>query len=449
MSPDLKIGFARRDISPPALPEGDPSIPILGFHWQRARAYTEIHDPLYARAMAVQSGDVTTLVFACDLFGDAIGLADRAARRLEAEAGVASDRVFFGSTHTHTSPDTLDICPRPVASWWVDQLVEQLVGTATDALESLQPASLHWGEIDCPGVAHNRRTRYLEPYEKQHGPIDSAILARNTALDEKLRVLCAVSPDSKPFGAIANFGCHPVIVQTMPMISADYCGPAAGHVEEAFDAGFTCLYLNGPCGDINPICNNTFDYEDCVRIGSAIATKALTAIECAQETEPIQVDGIAANTVSVSVERQDLPNAAELRADERRLLAECQQAEADGWQPEDGTHPASQLNLTRERLAILDMPEERSAVVHALRVGEVRFVSFPGELLTALALDVRQGIGGKSMLGHCVRGHVGYICPREAYVIDGYETGPGVWGWLKEGCGEAIAAGAVRAARQL
>lgn len=449
MSSDLKIGFAKRDISPPLLPEGDLSIPILGFHWERAKGYTEIHDPLYARVMAIRSGQDTAVIFSCDLFGDAVGLVDRCAAQIESRAGVPADHVFFGCTHTHTSPDTLNICGRPVASWWVDQLVEQLVETATDALESLRPADLHWGEIECPGVARNRRTKHVEPYERKHGPLDPRVRHRNTVIDETLRVLCAVSPHGRPFGAIVNFGCHPVVVQTMPMISADYCGPAASCVEDAQGDDFTCLYLNGPCGDINPACNNTFDYQDCLKIGETIASSSLRVIHDAQKTRPVHIDRIAARIGTVSIERQDLPNAAELRADERRLVEECQKAEADGWRPEDAAHPARQLNLTRERLAVLDLPEVTTAAVHALRVGEVRLVSFPGELLTALALDVRDGIGGKTILGHCARGHVGYICPREAYVVGGYETGPGVWGWLKEGSGEAIAAEAMKVARQL
>lgn len=445
----MHIGFAKRDISPPLLPEGDLSIPILGWRRERAKPYREIHDPLYARAMAVVNDGQRALVFACDLFGDAVGFTARCAEKIEQRCGVPGEHVFLGCTHTHTSPETLNICPRQVASWWVDRLVDELVQTGAEALEAARPGTLHWAELPCPGLVTNRRVRYVDAYEAEHGPLGPRVRERNTTLDEALRVLCAADKDGRPLGAVANFACHPVIMQTAPMISADYCGPAASGVEEALGGDFVCLYLNGPSGDINPVCRDTRDYGDCEKIGGAIAAKAIEAVREAVSLDSAPDHPIAGRLCTVEVEKQELPHLEALRADEQRLLKECRRAEAAGDLPMDADHPLGQLVYVQEQLALESMPRRREVPLHALRIGEVRLVSFPGELLSALGKDTRDDIGGKVMLTHCSRAHAGYICPREAYEVGGYEVGPGTWAWLKSGCGEAMVEAAIALARAL
>jgi hypothetical protein len=248
---------------------------------------------------------------------------------------------------------------------------------------------------------------------------------------------------------VVNFACHPVIMQTMPMVSADYCGPAAAGVEEALGQGFISLYLNGPCGDINPKCSDSRDYRDCETMGRAIAAKAAEAVRAAAQTDPLHATPVCGGLSTVKVERQDIPNADDLRRQAETLTQQCREAEQAGRKPLGGSHPLAQLTLVREQLAVLEKPKVCSAEVHALRLGEIRLVSFPGELLTALGQDARRQIGGKTMLSHCARGHLGYICPCEAFVVGGYETGPGTWSWLKDGAGEHIVAEAVELAQSL
>ena len=456
----MQIGFAKRDITPPVLPEGDLSIPMLGFRWERAKAYRSVHDPLYARAMAVAPSRAEALrragasdagsgiVISCDLFGDVIGLTGRCADEIQARCGVPADHVLFGCTHTHTSPDTLRICRKEVASWWIDALMKQIADAAVEAVRALRPGTLHWAEALAPGLAVNRRARAVQSYEEKHGPLDPHVRARNLAMDETLRCLCAVGADGKPFGAIVNFAAHPVIVQTAPMISADYCGPAAGGVEDAFGSGFISLYLNGPCGDINPACGYTANYADCERMGRQLAERSIRLVQDAAKAAPLRVERVAGRLWYAEVARQTVPDAPALRAQEQELVARCREADAAGIPPKDSRHPLATLEGLLEKLAVEEMPRTLQAPVHALRLGEVCFVSLPGEILTALGQDVRRGIGGKVMLSECSRAHMGYVCPREAYRVGGYETGLGTWSWLAEGAGEAIVQAAIEAAKE-
>ncbi len=444
----MQIGFARRDISPPLLPEGDLSLPMLGFRWERAKAYRSIHDPLYARAMAVQTDSGAAVVVSLDLFGDVLGFTGRCAEEIERRCGVPAGHVLFGCTHTHTSPDTLRICRHEVAAWWVDDLTEQIVQTVLGAVKSARPASVRWAEADAPGLVINRRRRVVEAFEAKHGALDPAVRRRNTFVDETLRVLVAVGEDRTPLGAVVNFACHPVIIQTAPVISADYCGPAAGGVEAAMGSGFVSLYLNGPCGDINPACGYTGRYADCETTGAEIARRSVEVIGHALRGEPLRVEPVSGRIAHVEAARQRVPDAEALRAQEKDLMARCRQADAAGIPANDQRHPLSMLTHVQEKLAVEDMPRVVRAPVHVLRLGEARFVSLPGEILAALGQDVRAGVGGKVMIGTCARGHLGYVCPREAYRVGGYELGPGTWSWLAEGAGEAVVQAALDAARE-
>lgn len=443
----LRIGFAKRDISPPVLPEGDLSIPLLGFRWERSKAYREIHDPLYARVMAVAQGETKAVIFACDLFGDAVGFGNRCAAEVRKRYGIPEEHVFFSCTHTHTAPDTLRIGPRRVAGWWIDRLVDQLTEAAGEALRAMQPGSLRWGQIPCAGWAVNRRVRYVQQYEKKHGPLEAEVRARATAVDETLRVLWAADAEGRPLGAVMHFAAHPVIMQTAPLISADYCGVACRQVEAAFGRDFVCLYINGPCGDINPVAGDTRDYRDCQRMGFALAEKAIGLIRGGEA--PVADGPICGRIARAKVQRQKIPDPAALQTEEKRLQAECAKADAAGLKPQDPRHPLRKLQGIREVLAVEAMPLVQEGPVHVLRVGEVGFISFPGELFCVLGEDVRRALGGKLVLAECSRSHLGYLYSREAFRIGGYEIGPGTWSWLAPGAGETIVQGAIQAAQQV
>lgn len=443
----LRIGFAKRDISPPVLPEGDLSLPILGFRWERSKAYREIHDPLYARVMAVAQGETKAVIFACDLFGDAVGFGNRCAAEVCKRYGIPEEHVFFSCTHTHTAPDTLRIGPRRVAGWWINRLVDQLTEAAGEALRTMQPGSLRWGQIQCAGWAVNRRVRYVQQYEKKHGPLEEEVRARATALDETLRVLWAADAEGRPLGAVMHFAAHPVIMQTAPVISADYCGVACREVEAAFGRDFVCLYINGPCGDINPVAGDTRNYRDCQRMGFALAEKAIGLIRGGGA--PVADGPICGRIARARVQRQRIPDPAALQTEEKRLQAECAKADAIGLRPEDPRHPLRKLQGIREVLAVEAMPLVQEAPVHVLRVGEVGFISFPGELFCVLGGDVRRALGGNLILAECSRNHLGYLCSREAFRIGGYEIGPGTWSWLAPGAGETIVQTAIQAAQQV
>ncbi len=154
------------------------------------------------------------------------------------------------ATHSHTTPETIDLCFEPIDQRWLDEMSQRVAAAVKLAAENLQPAVLRLGGSLVTGVSRYRRpdarpTDYagrLGSVQIDAGPIDP-----------ELWVLYVESSDGCPLGALVNFACHPVCVQTMPMVSADYPGVAMGAIEAEYGGEFVAMFANGATGNTNPV----------------------------------------------------------------------------------------------------------------------------------------------------------------------------------------------------
>ena len=121
-----------------------------------------------------------------------------------------------------------------------------------------KPSTLKAGTGQVVGLARNRRV--LDQAGRiVAGPESTPDLAHTTAgpVDPQVGVLLLESIDQQTKTLITNFACHPVTVQVQPLVSADFPGPAMSLVERSVPGCINSLFLQGACGDINPIRNTT------------------------------------------------------------------------------------------------------------------------------------------------------------------------------------------------
>src|SRR5687767_12196707 len=112
----LRAGTVCLDITPPL------GTQLRGlFHERRASA---VHDPLYARAFALENGGEGIAVVVCDIIGVRRAYLDSAKARIAETVGLAPERVLICCTHTHTGPETGD-----------DPYTESLIGRIADAVQ--------------------------------------------------------------------------------------------------------------------------------------------------------------------------------------------------------------------------------------------------------------------------------------------------------------------------
>ena len=162
----LLAGAAAVDITPvlcedaaadASVPQFDPDrecfrwIHLAGFSpyvpfRQRNRLAEGVHDPIWARALALRDGDGETLVLvAADLPGLGRKHTGPVRRRAARERGIPESHVILHSTHTHSAPDASGYWSTLMGGHnrrYTMVLREQLYASIGMALDALRPATL-------------------------------------------------------------------------------------------------------------------------------------------------------------------------------------------------------------------------------------------------------------------------------------------------------------------
>ncbi|MBZ0235336.1 MAG: hypothetical protein K8M05_23615 [Deltaproteobacteria bacterium] len=171
---------------------------------QNARPATGVHDPLWARVMVLDQGDVRVAVVVYDLIGWFIDDMERTRALLGPELGL--DHVIFASTHSHQSPDTMGLWgPTSLASG-VDPAYMERVRTRTalalrEAVAALEPVHVRVATtptLDGTGLAR--------PY--------LADLRDPVVLDPTLTIvhLTSAAEPGRTIGSLVHWSSHPEYV---------------------------------------------------------------------------------------------------------------------------------------------------------------------------------------------------------------------------------------------
>ena len=236
---------------------------------------TESLDDMYARAVAVRSGEETILLITVDYIGVRGGV-DKV-KELSRELGLPEENIYLIATHTHNMPMTA-IQPGFMASEdSVRALLEKDPGAAErhrlfgermdrsinqaarEAMAALRPARMGIGYAQSY-VNVNRDQIFNGVY--MMGTNVAGVTDRTAALirfeDER----------GQTIARIANYACHAVVMY-MNRCGKDGTGGASadlpGFVSRAFeerDPGSVCLWMPGACGNQNPLYMNFLAYPD-------------------------------------------------------------------------------------------------------------------------------------------------------------------------------------------
>ncbi|HWF42746.1 MAG TPA: neutral/alkaline non-lysosomal ceramidase N-terminal domain-containing protein, partial [Acidothermaceae bacterium] len=101
MIASLLAGVAVSDITPPR------GSMLAGFA-ARSVPSEGIHDPLFARAVALDDGRQGSIVIAADLVALTVGQCDGVRRRVREHTGLGVESVLVSVTHTHAGPHVSD-----------------------------------------------------------------------------------------------------------------------------------------------------------------------------------------------------------------------------------------------------------------------------------------------------------------------------------------------------
>lgn len=406
------VGFGKVDITPPL------SIPYLGFCPKRHDFFKGVHDAIYSRALYLSSGNeeaiiiaTNTIGFSSSLLGEKRNFIKEIKEKVEEKTGVPHSNIMLTSSHVHSTPDTLNFRPLAKASCakeWLEHFQKQIALSAEMAFSEKLKASLRVvnGEVD---VSKNRRGEKF--------------------LDREVIVLI-FEAENKEKIFLVNFACHPVIVQSQNLISADYVGVVENTIEKVLRNTRGCLFTQGACGDINPICDDTRDFNDVYLTGISIAGEIMkvygeTLLKRDYPTEPVV---LKVKSREVSFPSRPLPPWTEIE----KLVEERRELEIKV------KHVASEneKNEILKKICIIEdiltRVEEGSGPfigeLQAMRVGNCILFGIPGEPFCELGMKIKAA--SKPFRGIPIgyaNGYLGYIAPPSSWREGGYEVSLGPW----------------------
>lgn len=271
---------------------------IAGF--STGRAATGVHDDLWARAVALRSGDTTVAIVALDVVGYFYNEV-QTIRQLVADRGVDVDHVVVHSSHGHEGPDTLGQWgERPGKSGmdreYQDSINESVADAVADAVATLEPVRMFASSIDTAAPYGDKGTR--NTVRDSRDPV---------IIDEVLYTARFEATDGTTVATVVNWGNHPEVLSgENTSITSDFAhylregveGGVAWESGSREGLGGTCVFVNAAVGglmtplgitvtdgDGNEFTDPTFEKAEA--LGKVLAGLALDAAEGETEaTDP-------------------------------------------------------------------------------------------------------------------------------------------------------------------
>jgi hypothetical protein len=398
----LRAGAAQVDITPRV------GVWLTGYG-SRVEPSSGVHDPLFARALYLDSGQRAALV-AVDIIGFDDDLVARIRDRVQAATGIHPSHLMLAATHTHAGPSVKCLTRMaPADPDFLDRAVDGIVEVVAAAARSATDASIGAG-FATGSIGVNRRQRTPQ----------GIVLGAQPAgpIDRRVGVL-RVDGKRGPICVMLNHACHGVVLDDANLlISADWPGAAAHAMSERL-AGATVMVTNGACGDINPAQRGSFDAV--ARQGAEIARAGLSIMDSIALDSQVEIE---ADVRAIALPTR-APTAAEAQADAERSRAELERAQQAGDVRAARIHGAM-ADWAREMCELTSRgapAEPIAAEVQAIATDDIAIVGLPGEVFVEIGANIvaASPFQHTFIVGYANR-VVGYIPTRQAFDEGGYEV---------------------------
>jgi len=361
----IRVGLSKSIITPtkPVFLAG------LGYN----RMSKGVHDDLYVRTAVISNCNKAVAIVGVDSIGLMYNYVKRIQKEAKEKYGV---KVIVGSSHCHSTPDTIGLWgPNQTTSGvdkeYLDFLSNKILDSIGIALKNVTDAEILVGRSKLPlGVAKNTR----DP----------------SVIDEEIAyMLFKDASDKKELGFLVNFGLHPeVLWNDNLLITADYVYYLLKYLEE--NIGGIGVFLNGSLGGMVTPDVKTHTYEEAERVGNTLAKSILDSIRTSRVEYEISGDiKVLCKKILLPVSNENFIRAAKFKIISREFL--------------DETYLESELCCV--------------AISSAVQI-----VTLPGEPLPKVGLKVKSLLRSpyKLLIG-LGNDEIGYIIDKEDWNAEKYE----------------------------
>jgi hypothetical protein len=243
----------------------------------RNRRFAGEHDPLHARAVAIDDGETTLAILVVDNIGlvyPDIEAIRRRAVELASVPTLAPERIIVSSTHSHSGPDVVGLWGENELSsgrdpGYMATLVESAARQVAAAAAAMRPVTLSVasGEHDLAWVEN-----VTEP----------------GLLDRRVAVLQLLDADGATVATLTNFACHPTVMDAVSdQVSSDYVAGFYRAMGERLSGEH--LFLQGAIGGwVQPDkTGRSFELAD--RYGASVAALVLDLLDHARSSASTRI----------------------------------------------------------------------------------------------------------------------------------------------------------------
>lgn len=448
----ILIGWSETD----ATPEG--RVDLYGQYYHRVSE--GIHSRLSATVLALESenGDQAVMVsLDLALFQSAFQEELRAMLRPELP-GLDVSKVFLNAIHTHDAPRVDPIA----ASGWLAELpgVMKVAEYRQFLLKNLKAAVMIAWRGRKPGgiaralgsarVGHCRRAVYTNGSAEMYGRTDrNDFLGMEGGEDSGVDLLFTFDEQRKPTGVVLNLACPAQVMEATYQVSADFIGEARRLLKVRFGSNFRMLGQISAAGCQSPrdLTRNLrgepdFWHEDGVaEIGRRLDVAVTEAFPRATAT--IDVSPFMQHHVKrISLPRRRASDGDLITAQEQLKKLETLMSEEEAWRdfcdevrrnekipgrsgPYDSKlHHFVLIQNSKAVIARYHDQDERpdcEMELHALRLGDVVFVTNPFELYLDFGHQIKaRSAAEQTFVVQLCGGYEGYVPSARAEQLGGY-----------------------------
>ncbi len=424
----FKVGFAKTNVNPPL------GIDIYGYYVPRyAKGFL---DDLEAGALALQSGEKTTLIIAVDNGGIDEDHVNKITESIEKLCGVSKDDILICASHTHTgpfiTPDSMAAAPQTeIIEKYAEFMRERVVDAAVMAVADLKDAKMGYSVVKAPDrIAYIRRYKMKDGTTMTCPPINDPNIDHPIGeLDQRINVVRFDRVGARSI-ALVNYGIHSDTIGG-ELVSADFEAWMRKTLDASLD--IDSLFVCGAQGDVGSThvyptesdMNDTeisFDNEmkspGMARfVGRAIAGAVLQVWDKVQYTDVSEIRSV----------KEMVPIAANLpKPEDMPRAREYKKLHDEG---RDDLIPYTAMELTTvvaeacRMCALENGPENFMLPMTAMKIGPIAFVSIPGEPFTDIGVKIKEAPGFELILPCALtNGNFGYFPIQSAYDEGGYEA---------------------------
>lgn len=429
---DLHVGAAATVITPP---EGTP---LAGYYSQRGTR--TVLDDIYSKAVVLQAGDTKAALVVCDLISLPRHVVTEARRQIEAATGIPGGHVMISATHTHTGPvlaresslDELVGATSDLGRRYTEKLPGLIAKSVADANRKLAPARASAALGKEEGVSFNRRFHMRDGTVSWNPAKRHPDIVRPAGpIDPDVGVVYFDTPKNAPVATYVNFALHPDTVGGEG-VSADYAGVLSKLLGAYRGPDMLTVFANGCCGNINHRDISWLDGQkgpkEAHRIGTLLAGSVLRTTP---HLKPVNGDALRVRSEVVK-----LPLAPHTEAEVAAAHEVVRRVK----------EPATRFLDKVKAFRVLDVEGRKGkpweVEVQVIALGDVAWVSLPGEIFVELGLAIKKASPFRhTLIAELANGSIGYVPDRAAYPQGNYEV---VSARCAEGSGELLVAAAGR-----